>query len=149
MHEIDVDMIGLEPLQAPLDRREDARGAAVSAVRHFVIADTEFGRYDDLVSAWPKRSRKHLLGHAHAVGLGRVEAGDTAIDRLRDRTLELALVDTAVGATDLPAAKADRRYLEVGLAELSILHAFPRHCQLSGPRAPFAAPLGLRDYLGM
>src|SRR5205823_14080835 len=53
------------------------------------------------------------------------------------------------GATDLPSAKADRRYLQVGLAELSILHAFPRHCQLSGPRAPFAAPLGLRDYLGM
>src|ERR1700757_687425 len=106
MHEIDVDMIGLEPLQALLDRGEDARAAAVSTVRHFVISDAEFSRYDDLVSAWPKRSRKRLFGRAHPVGLGRVEAGDAAVDRLHDRTLELALVDTAVGATDLPTAKA-------------------------------------------
>jgi hypothetical protein len=104
MHEIDVDMIGLEPLQALLDRGEDAGTAAVSAVRHFVIADAEFGRYD-VVSAWPKRSRKRLFGRAHPVGLGRVEAADAAVDRLRDRTLELALVDTAVGATDLPQPK--------------------------------------------
>src|ERR1700752_4553819 len=46
MHEIDVDMIGLEPLQALLDRGEDARAAAVSTVRHFVISDAEFSRYD-------------------------------------------------------------------------------------------------------
>ena len=51
MHEIDIDMIRLEPLQALLNRSKDARGAAVSAVGHFIIADAEFGRYDDLVSA--------------------------------------------------------------------------------------------------
>jgi hypothetical protein len=143
VHEIDVDMVGLEPLQALLERGEDARAAAVAAVRHFVITDTKFGRYHRLVSAWPKRSRERLLGHAHAVSLRRVEAGDATVDCLRDSATELALVDVAISAPDLPAAKADRRYLEVGLAELPILHAFRSHIYRSFGRDLASLPAAL------
>ncbi len=86
VHEIDVDMVGTQPPQALVDRGEDARPAAVAAVRHLLVADAEFGRDDDIVSAAAERSRQRLFGYAHAVGLGRVEAGDAAVDRPRDRS---------------------------------------------------------------
>jgi hypothetical protein len=38
---------------------------------------------------------------------------------------ELILVDAAVGAADLPAAKADRRGSEPGLSKLPAFHAAP------------------------
>src|SRR6516162_501083 len=53
MYEINFDMVGSEPPQALVDRREDARPAAVTAVWHFLVADAEFGCDHDIVAASP------------------------------------------------------------------------------------------------
>src|SRR5882672_7038282 len=128
MHEIDVDVISAEPLQALVDRGEDALPAAVAAVWHFLVADAEFGRDDDVVAAASERPRQRLLGHAHAIGLGRVETIDAAIDRLRDRALELALVNSTIGAADLPTPEADCGNLQAGSPKLPELHRRLSHC---------------------
>src|SRR6266478_2658873 len=128
MHEIDVDMIGAQSLQTLVDRGEDEFPATVAAVRHFLVADAEFGRDDDVVAAASECPRQRLLGHAHAIGLGRVETDDAAIDRLRDRPLELALVNSTVGAADLPTPEADCGHLQAGSPELPELHRRLSHC---------------------
>src|ERR1700730_3444091 len=118
-------MVGLQPPQALLDRRQDPPAAAVPAGRHLLVADAEFGDDRDLMTTAAECSRQGLFRYAHAVGLGGIEAGDAAVDRLLHGALELGVGDPAVSAADLPAAEADRRDLEVGVAEWSIFHAFP------------------------
>ena len=51
MHEVDVDMVRAHPPEALIDGGEDTYSAAVAAVRHFLVADPEFGRDDDIVAA--------------------------------------------------------------------------------------------------
>jgi hypothetical protein len=92
----------------------------------FVVAHPEFGDDGDIPTAVTERARQGLLGDSHAVGFSGVEAIDAVVDRRLDGAPELALVDPAVGAADLPATEPDRRDLEVGLAELPVFHAFPR-----------------------
>src|SRR5271166_3562073 len=125
MNEIDVDMVGLQVAQALLDRRHDASAAAVTPRGHFVVAHPEFGDDADILTTAAECASQRLLRYPHAVGFGGVKASDAAVDRLPDRAGELCLVDSAVSAADFPATKADRRDLEVGLAESPIFHAFP------------------------
>jgi hypothetical protein len=122
MHEIGIDMVGPQPLQAFLDRRHDAAAAAVAAVWHFLVADPEFRDDRDVLPPTAEGPRQGLFRHAHAIGFGRIEAGDAAVDRFRDGALKLRLVDPPIGAADLPAAKPDRGNLEIGLAELPVFH---------------------------
>src|SRR5262252_1860805 len=51
-----------------------------------------------------------------------VEAGNAIVDRLRDGALELALVNLAVGAADLPTPEFDRRDFQVGAPKPSVFH---------------------------
>jgi hypothetical protein len=57
--------------------------------------------------------RERLLGDAHAVGLGGIEAVDAGIEGTVHGLIELRGVDGAVCAADLPAAEADSGNLEV------------------------------------
>jgi len=66
------------------------------------------------VAAASECPRQRLLGHAHAIGLGRVETDDAAIDRLRDRPLELALVNSTVGAALSQHPKPTCGHLQAG-----------------------------------
>src|SRR5260221_12928739 len=125
MNEVDVDMIGLQPLQALLDRRHDAGAAAVAPGRHFVVAHPEFGDDADTPTAVAERASQCPLRHPHPVGFGGIKAGYAMVDRPFDGVLKLALVDPAVRAADFPATEPDRRDLEVGLAELAIFHRNP------------------------
>ena len=70
----------------------------------------------------PSARAERTLGRAHAVALGGVEAVDPEIERARDGTRELLLLDRPVAAADLPAAESDGRDLEAGPSEWSILH---------------------------
>src|SRR6516162_3340539 len=122
VHEENVDMVGLQPLQALFDRRQDPGAAAVAAAGHFLVADAEFGDDRDIPAAAAERPRQGLFRHSHTIGLGGVEAGDAVVDRLLYSARELGFVDPAIGAADFPAPEADRRDLDAGLAELPVFH---------------------------
>ena len=117
MHQVRVDVVGLQPPQTLLDGRQNPPAAAVAPVWHFLVADAEFGDDGDIMTMAAERPRQGLFRYPRAVGFGRIEAGYAIFDRLPNGAAELALVDPAISAADLPAAEADRRYLEVGLAE--------------------------------
>jgi hypothetical protein len=104
-------MIGLQPLQALLDRHHDASTAAVAPGRYFVVPHPEFGDDADLATTAAERASRCLLRRTHPIGFGGVESSNAAVDRLLDGALKLALVDPAVSAADLPATEPDCRYL--------------------------------------
>ena len=122
VHEVDVDVVGAEVLQALVDRRDDALAAAVAEVRLVPVVHAELGDDDRLVAAPAERLAERALGSAHAVALGGVEAVDAEVERAPDGAHELRLLDVAVAAADLPAAEADGRDLEAGPSERSLLH---------------------------
>src|SRR6516165_513719 len=134
VHEVYVEVICLQPLQALLDRRHDPRAAAVAAVGHFLVADAELGDDDDIPAAVAERPRQGLFRHSHAVGFGSVEARDAVIDRTLNGAFELDPVDAAVRAADFPAAEPDRRDLQAGFAELPVFHAMPPAYAVALPR---------------
>src|SRR5215470_9298478 len=125
MHEVDVDVIGLQPLQAFLDGRHDPGAAAVTPVRHFVVAHPKFSDNADFLPSAAESACQGLLRYPHTVGFGSVEAVDAAVDPLPDGALKLALLDPPVGAADFPAPKPDCRDPDVGLAKLPVFHRFP------------------------
>ncbi len=108
MHEVGVDIVGLQVTQTLLDRRHDACAAAVAPGRYFFVAHPEFGDDADILTTAAERLRQCLLRHPHAVGFRGVEAGDAAVDRLLNGAPELGLVDPAVSAADFPATEPDR-----------------------------------------
>jgi predicted nuclease of predicted toxin-antitoxin system len=116
MYEIDLDMIGPQTCQALVDRREDARPAAVSAVWHFLVADAEFGCDHDIVAVSLQRPRQRLFRDPYAIGFGGVEAGDADIDRRGNGALKFSFVDAALRAADFPAAKAHVLVFDENLA---------------------------------
>ena len=122
VHEVDVDVVGAEVLQALVDRRDDALAAAVAQVRLVAVVHAELGDDDRLVATLAERLAERAFGGAHAVALGGVEAVDAEVERAADGAHELRLLDVAVAAADLPAAVADGRDLEAGPSERSMLH---------------------------
>jgi hypothetical protein len=125
VHEVDVDVVGPEVLQALVDRRKDPLAAAVAQVGHVAVGHPELGDDDRLVPPRAERGAERALGGAHAVALRGVEAVDAQVERPRDRAYELRLLDVAVAAADLPAAEAHGRDLEPRASEWSMLHRVP------------------------
>jgi hypothetical protein len=122
VHEVHVDVVGAEVLQALVDRVDYALGAAVAQVRHVLVVHPELGDDDRFVAPLPQRLAERPLGRAHPITLGRVEAVDTEIERARHRAVELLDLDVAVAAANFPAAVADCPHLEAGLPEWSNFH---------------------------
>src|SRR6266851_3172781 len=147
MHQIDIDVIGLQVPQALLDRRHYPLTTAVAPVRRLVVADPELGHHNDIAAARPERPRQRLLGDAHAIGFGSIKAVDAAVDRPLHRLAKLGLVDPAIGAADLPAAKADRRDPQVGPSKLPIFHVVSLIARLwgSAPAQSGAPSRGARE----
>ena len=112
VHEVHVDVVGAEVLQALVDRREHALAAAVAEVRLVPVVHAELGDDDRLVAAAAERPPERLLRSADAVALGGVEAVDAEVERPPDGARELGLLDAPVAAADLLAAEADGRDLE-------------------------------------
>jgi hypothetical protein len=102
---VEIDVIGLQPLQARLDRRHDvaARGTLLGAVgRHRLGV---FRRQHDVLAAVAEHGAEHCLRAAHAgVDVGGVEQGDAEVERAVDHLAR----GFEVGAlAEIVAAEAD------------------------------------------
>jgi len=80
---VQVDVVGAEPLQRPLNCDADARGAAVedAGVATGVRDDAELRRQYDLVAAALDGPANQLLVVEGAVDLSGVEVGDAKVQR--------------------------------------------------------------------
>src|SRR5579884_1282964 len=128
VHEVHVDVVGAEVLQALVDRREHARTAAVPEVWLVAVVHAELRDDEGLVATPPQRLTEGLLGRAHAVPLGGVEAVDPEVERAADGPLELGRRDVAVASADLPAPVPDGRDVEARTTERAELHAWLAAC---------------------
>ncbi len=75
-----VDDVGLQPLQRGLGDGADVLRAAVKPLGGFAVAETEFGGDDDLVADRRQSFADDLFIEARAIGFGRVEKGNAALD---------------------------------------------------------------------
>ena len=124
--EIDIDVISGEIGQTLLERGHDPCAATVAAIGCLRIADADLGNEADVASTGTERPGERLLGDAHAVGFGGVEAIDPSVECAMHRLFELRRIDRAIGAADFPAAKAYGGNLDVRSAELPVFHGrFP------------------------
>ena len=80
---VQVDVVGAEPLQRPLNCDADARGAAVedAGVATGVRDDAELRRQYDLIAAAFDGPANQLLVVEGAVDLSGVEVGDAKVQR--------------------------------------------------------------------
>ena len=119
---VEVDVVGAETLERPLDRRADGLGAAVRPA----VAERadELRRHDVVVPAALDRAADELLVGAAAVHLGRVEERDPELERPVDRGDRLRVVAApAVEGRHAHAPEALLRYDEP-LAERPFLHGW-------------------------
>ena len=126
-------MIGGEIRQALLERGHDPHAAAVAAIGCLRVADADLGDEADVPPAGTERPCERLLGDAHAVGLGGIEAVDSGIERAVHGLVELRRVDRAIGAADFPTAEANGGNLQVRAAELPVFHGVSSHFCWASP----------------
>ena len=117
---VEVDVVGLQPLQAGLDRGHDVapRGALFGAVIAHRLG--VFGRQHDVLAAVAEHFAQHGLGAAHAgIDVGGIEQRDAEVDRLVDHLAR----GFEIGAlAEIVAAEADGGDTQAGAAEIANLH---------------------------
>ncbi len=117
---IEVDPVGLHPLQAGLDRRHDVapRRALLGAVGAHRLG--EFGRQHDVLAAVAEHLAEDLFGAANpGIDVGGIEQRDAEVDRLVDHLAR----GFEVGAlAEIVAAEADGGNTQAGAAEIANLH---------------------------
>lgn len=122
---VEIDIVGLEPRQAGLDRVHDvaARGALLGAVGGHRLGI--FCGQHDVLAAVAEHGAEHRLRTALAgIDVGGVEQRDTEIDRAVDhlaRRLQIGAL------AEIIAAEPDRRYAQARAAEITNFHG--RSCQ--------------------
>src|ERR1019366_1542577 len=107
VHEIDIDMIGVEIAQTLLDRSHDPLGAAVAAIGRFGIADADFGDQAHIAPARTQSTGQRLLGNPHPVRLSGIETVDARVECAVHGPVELRRIDRAISTADFPAAEAN------------------------------------------
>jgi hypothetical protein len=112
---IDIDPLGLEPLQAPLHSRQDITTRAARKVSLIVHRQAEFRGEDQVLAAVAQRYAEQGLGPAAiAIDIGGVEEVDAGLDRRIDHGPGLSKVEPS---SEIVAPKAKRRNHEAGAAE--------------------------------
>ena len=113
---VQVDVVGVEPLQRALDGQADVLGAAVEAARAVAAVQdrAELRRDHHLVPATGERASEQFLVQVRPVHLRGVEQGDAEVDRAVDRRDRTGLVGagTGVEGRHAHAAEADASDLE-------------------------------------
>ena len=122
----EIDMIGLQPTERPVDGLANRPRPAVAFGADLLAAfeaEAEFRRDDDLVAPILQRPADELLVGERAIALGGVEERAAELDRPMKRRDRLAFVSRAVGLAHAHAAEADRGHLEPLAAKLAFAHS--------------------------
>src|ERR1700683_3195599 len=122
MDQVDIDIIGIERLEALLNRIHHALARAVAVVRLTRVSDPELGRDHSILAPRSKRLGQRFLRRTHAIGLGGIEAVKSYVQRPIDCFDELGFFDAPVTTADFPAAKTYRGDIDAGLTERTIFH---------------------------
>ena len=121
---VQVDVIGVEPLERALERRADVGRAAVNVPRALarVRDEAELRGQHHLVAPAFQRPPDELLVGEGTVDLGGVDEGDAQVDRPVNGPDRLGVIQVirAVGPGHAHGAKADPGYVQV--PQLDVLH---------------------------
>ena len=119
MHQVEVDVVGLQLLQLLVQQRLHFR-PVVHVLRGHLGGDG-----DPVPVAVLQRLAQHDLRRAVEVDVGRVQVGHAAVHGAADQGDGLLLVDDAVAggrAVEAHAAQAEGRALDAQLAEVAVFH---------------------------
>src|SRR5439155_15882647 len=121
---IEIDDVGLEPFQRPLDALLDALGPAVlHLVPAGITSDPELGGDHHLSAHRRQRLPDELFVGVRTVDFGGIEERDAALDgRADQRNHRLLVRRETVALAHAHAAEPQRRHLEVGLSKFASLH---------------------------
>ena len=123
----EVDVVGAEPTQRPLDGALDRVGATVEPASRRVTGEieAELACDHDLIAQRFECLADELFVRVRAIDLGGVEEGDTLLDRVADQPDPFLLGREGwEGLAEAHAAKADLRDLKT-LAECACVHVIP------------------------
>ena len=142
MHQIDVNMVGLQAAQAALDLPEDVYPGQAVVVRAGAHAASYLGGEDELIPSPLEHRANQPLGVPFLVDVGYVNEVHPEVNGLRDG----GLADIIAGPTAEGAAETDGGDLDAGAAEATIVHdcrcppapQFPRCGPSSGACLPRA-----------
>src|SRR5262249_8300870 len=130
---IDVDVVGLQPLEARLAGLRDIFGAAVDTVLAArVLGLAKFRSEHDLIAASFERTAEQLLVLTPAIHVGTVGEIGAKIDRLLDEALAGGIVARPVNPAERHAAKTDRGGLRPVPAYRALLQSHPSFLLISG-----------------
>jgi hypothetical protein len=73
MHDVEVDVLGLKPLQTGVAGSEDMTARQTRLRDGFSASKAHFRRYDKVLSAFPKQFPQHDLGLTLCISIGCVE----------------------------------------------------------------------------
>jgi len=128
VHLVQVDPVGLQPLQTVLDLLHDPASGVAALVRvaaglphSHVHGAVELGRQDDAVAAAAQRLADDRLRLALGVDVGGVDEVDAGVQRLVDDRGRGVVVGLAPGA-EHHGAEAERADEHPGVAEVAVLH---------------------------
>ena len=113
---VQVDAIGSEPAQGPVDRTADAFGSAVEPDRQPEPgqgANTGLSRDDDVIAVPPQSRAQDGLAGAATVHLGRVEQSDPGFKGMGDGPTGRGGVGPPVGRRHAQAAQTDVADIEI------------------------------------
>ena len=120
VHLVEVDVVGVEPAQRVLDRRDDPAPRAAARFGSSPIGHEELRREHDVVATALDRLADDLLGLAGRVDVGGVDEVDPGVQRAVDDADRVVLVGVAPGA-EHHRAEAELGDLDAGASERAVV----------------------------
>ena len=117
---IEVDHIGLQPLQAGFAGGHDMLGPPIGHARTAPVGVAEFGGDHDAVATALQRAGQQALVMAPAIFVGGVEKGDADVERPVDEAHALLIVRRTIGAGGGGAAQPQRKDADAAAADGAI-----------------------------
>ena len=129
----EVDEIGPQPTQRPVERLANVLGPTVQLPVALIQREAELGRDDDLVAAWGERLADDLFVVVRPVDLRGVEEGHAMVDCLAQEVDHRRPVGRGTERlADPHAAQPDRRDLQPGAAQCPLFHDGYSHSMVPG-----------------
>ena len=123
VNQVQVDVVGAEQRQAPVDGGHDVLPRAVAPERlgFGIEGDAALGHHHHVLAAGAERPSEHLLGVARTVCGRGVEAGYAGVERLvNGRDLLIVVGRAVLRPAHGPAPEPDDRNLQIRVAEVPV-----------------------------